>query len=416
MCRIMIVEDETVFRDGLRRNIDWAGNGFAIVAEADNGEQALRLIRDIQPDIVISDIIMPGMDGLTLAERIREEWPHIKVIMLTVLDDFSELHRSLRAQVTDYVLKFRYQEELLPAVRKASRILEHERVLLAGGNRPDYADVSLLRECVLGNLSPDAAAELLARQHPELAQLPCAVALASAQFPESGEETQLYLTLQCELKNLRYEALKSYIIDLGSGICLVLFLPAVEDAVLLRCGRTVLRRVREKHPEYTALRIGVGGPCRNPAELLRSFDEAQLALEMTRLANTDLLFHTQLQGEQAAYRILMQKAAAYIDAHYQNSAFSLKEAAEELYLSPSYLSTVFKRVFGIGFNEYLTVVRLGHVRDLLENTALKTYEIADRVGYTNPQYMSILFKRHFGCSPGEYRRRCGGMPDADAPP
>ena len=64
----------------------------------------------------------------------------------------------------------------------------------------------------------------------------------------------------------------------------------------------------------------------------------------------------------------------------------------------------------MGFNEYLTKVRLNHAKRMLENTSLRTYEVAEKVGYSSPQYMSILFKRYFSCTPGDYRRLHGHVP------
>lgn len=122
MYRVMIVDDEKVFRDGLQQNIDWLGNGLEVVAEAQNGREALSMLDSARPDVILTDILMPEMDGLELAEHIRLTHPQIKVIMLTVMDGFSEMQRSLRAQVTDYVLKFNYKEETLPAVCKACQM------------------------------------------------------------------------------------------------------------------------------------------------------------------------------------------------------------------------------------------------------------------------------------------------------
>lgn len=411
MYRVMIVDDEKVFRDGLQQNIDWLGNGLEVVAEAQNGREALSMLDSARPDVILTDILMPEMDGLELAEHIRLTHPQIKVIMLTVMDGFSEMQRSLRAQVTDYVLKFNYKEETLPAVCKACQMLERERIILSETSNMHYAAVSFLRECILGNLSSSETAKLLRTDHEELMDMRCTVLLAALPDLTLREETALYLALQWEVKELRMPETKSYIVSLGSRSCLVLFQRRMEEGEMMRHGRTILRRMRRKNPAYRALRVGVGGMKDDPALLMEAYGEAELALSMTELTDTDLLFQFNLQGDRSSYQILMQRAAEYIDENYASSAFGLKDVSERFYLSPSYFSTVFKRAFGMGFNEYLTIVRLNHAKNLLESSALKTYEIAERVGYASPQYMSILFKRHFGCSPGEYRRLHGGAPD-----
>lgn len=410
MYRIMIVDDEQVFRDGLRQNIDWAQNGLSVVAEAQNGREALSLIDSARPDVVLTDILMPEMDGLELAEQLRRTHPEIKVIMLTVMDGFAEMRRSLRAQVIDYVLKFNYREETLPAVLKACQMLERERLILSETSKLHYTDVNFLRECILGNLSGTEAMELVRAEHAQLAGLKATVILAALPETTPQEETGLYLQLQWELKNLEVPEMKSYIVDPGNRACLVLFQPACSDSDQVHLWRTVLRHLSAKTEAYASLRVGVGGMKDGPGELVESFGEAELALSMTALKGTNLIFQFNLLGDRSSYQILMQKAAEYIDSHYHNSELSLGEVSDQFYLSPSYFSTVFKRAFGMGFNEYLTMVRLNHAERLLTDSALRTYEIAERVGYASPQYMSILFKRHFGCSLSEYRKLHSNKP------
>ena len=166
MYRIMLVDDEKVFRDGLRQNIDWGKYNLSVVAEAQNGKEALDMLDISKPNIVITDILMPEMDGLELAEHIHQTHPDVKVIMLTVMDGFAETRRSLRAQVVDYVLKFHYQEEVLPAVLKACGMIERERWLLLNQSDKHSRTVAFLRECIVGNLSEEEVRSLLQKEHP----------------------------------------------------------------------------------------------------------------------------------------------------------------------------------------------------------------------------------------------------------
>lgn len=73
--RVMLVDDEEEIRDGIRRKIDWKGNGFELVASAENGQEALELAEQLHPDVVMTDIKMPFMDGLTLGKRLCELMP-----------------------------------------------------------------------------------------------------------------------------------------------------------------------------------------------------------------------------------------------------------------------------------------------------------------------------------------------------
>lgn len=403
MYRLMIVDDESVFRDGLQRNIDWAGSDIEVVAEAQNGLDALSKIERTCPDVVLTDIRMPEMDGLELAEQLRLRYPRVKVIMLTVMDDFQNVRRSLQAQAVDYVLKFNYRTETLPAVIKACRMIEREKIILAETAKLPYTDYGFLRECILGNIDAEDALYAVEHELPKLKGLRCAAVLTGLPGANLQDETTAVLLLQSELKQLGVIGLRSYVVNLGEKVCLTLFLPEIEKTELLNLFRTAMRRVRQRGEVYAGMRIGVGELKESAADLAESYAEAELAFNAANAMQADLIFHYNLRDDPASYQLLLQQAAEYIDRHYQEQDFGLRDVSARFFLSPSYFSTIFKKSFGIGFNDYLTNIRLNHAKSLLRDTSLKTYEIAEQVGYSSPQYMSILFRRYLHCSPMEYR-------------
>lgn len=408
MYRLMIVDDEKVFRDGLQQNIDWAGSDIEVVAEAQNGLDALSKIEQTNPDIILTDIRMPVMDGLELADQVRLRYPHIKVIMLTVMDDFQNVRRSLQVQAIDYVLKFNYREETLPAVSKACRMIEREKIILAETAKLPYTDYGFLRECILGNIDDEEALFAVEHELPKLKGLRCAAVLVSLPGASLQDETTLVLLLQFELKHVSVTGLKSYIVNLGEKVCLTLFLPEIDKNELLNLMRTAIRRIKRRRESYAGMRIGVGELKKNVADLADSYAEAELAFNAANAMQTDLIFHYNLREDATSYQLLLQQADEYIDLHYQEHDFGLKDVAARFFLSSSYFSTIFKKSFGTGFNDYLTNIRLNHAKTLLKDTSLKTYEVAEMVGYSSPQYMSILFRRYLGCSPIEYRRTARG--------
>ena len=89
MFKVFLVEDEIVVREGIRKNILWEQYGFRYTGDAPDGELALPLIRQIQPDLLITDIKMPFIDGLELIELIRKELPKIKIVIISGYDNFS---------------------------------------------------------------------------------------------------------------------------------------------------------------------------------------------------------------------------------------------------------------------------------------------------------------------------------------
>jgi two-component system response regulator YesN len=99
----------------------------------------------------------------------------------------------------------------------------------------------------------------------------------------------------------------------------------------------------------------------------------------------------------------LQDAILYINEHYNDPELSLSQVCQHVFLSLSYFSGLFKQQTGDTFVEYLTRLRLDKAKQLLITTQLKTYDIAERVGYSDPQYFSVIFKRNTGRTPKEYR-------------
>ena len=105
MIKVFLVEDEVIMREGIRSNIDWEAEGFEFVGEASDGELAYPLIQKSRPDILITDIQMPFMDGLSLSEMVKEEFPRTKIIIISGYDDFEYARRAIVAGVDQYLLK-----------------------------------------------------------------------------------------------------------------------------------------------------------------------------------------------------------------------------------------------------------------------------------------------------------------------
>ncbi|SDA71937.1 two-component system, response regulator YesN [Butyrivibrio sp. INlla18] len=105
MTTVMIVDDEKYVRLGIKGETDWSLIGCEVVGEASNGEEALELADKVRPDLVISDIRMPKMDGIELAEQLRDKYPNTKVIFLTAYNEFEYARKAIRLGVSDYILK-----------------------------------------------------------------------------------------------------------------------------------------------------------------------------------------------------------------------------------------------------------------------------------------------------------------------
>ena len=104
-CKVLIVEDEYITRQGIRNMIDWYEEGFEIVGEASNGKDAIAMVEKLRPHIVLTDIVMPVMDGLELEKSLRTKFPKIQVVVLSSYSDFDYVRDSFQSGAVDYILK-----------------------------------------------------------------------------------------------------------------------------------------------------------------------------------------------------------------------------------------------------------------------------------------------------------------------
>ena len=117
---IIIADDHPLFRDGLRLLIN-SINDFELLGEADSGQQIIEEAARLQPDVILMDIKMPGIDGIEATRRILTTSPHIGILILTMFEDDDSVFAAMRAGARGYLLKGARQEEILAAVRAVHR-------------------------------------------------------------------------------------------------------------------------------------------------------------------------------------------------------------------------------------------------------------------------------------------------------
>ena len=117
MYRVLLVDDEHIILDGLSRAVPWAELGCRVVGTAGNGQEGLRLVRELDPDILLTDIRMPNMDGLSMVAALRSEYPRLQIAVLTAFRDFEYAQTALNLGVCRYLLKPSRMDELLEAIR-----------------------------------------------------------------------------------------------------------------------------------------------------------------------------------------------------------------------------------------------------------------------------------------------------------
>lgn len=127
MLRTFLAEDEIVVRENIKKMVPWEQYGFELVGEASDGEMALPLIKKLKPDLLITDIKMPFMDGLTLCKVVKKEFPDIKIVILSGYDDFNYAKEAIGIGVEDYLLKPITKNAFLERLCEIRSRYEHEK-------------------------------------------------------------------------------------------------------------------------------------------------------------------------------------------------------------------------------------------------------------------------------------------------
>lgn len=387
MLRVLIVDDEQFVRVSLRALYDWERNGFEIVGTADNGLEALEKIEALRPDILITDIVMPVMDGITLLEQIRRREIGITTLVISNLTDVENVKQALALGAEDYFLKVQFEREAFDRVMGRIR-----RAALA--NAPEAAPM------------PERPAENAAM----------ALARAMAGGDAVGILTRhvfvvrikaYHSELLCSFAKV-YQPLSNLILETFKAYASVSFAPApLPDALLIA--------VEEPIPAQAAV------------QLLKKLD-AQLMIYLS--ASADILHFPATEGRPPVDRLRelaagpagrdrlrsrddgrergeaeqtpVDRAKRYIDEHI-DQRLTLPGIARHAGLNPSYLSRAFAKKTGVPLIAYINDRKMRKAALLLKSGGHKVKDVAALLGYDDQYYFTRLFTKSHGVSPTEYR-------------
>jgi two-component system response regulator YesN len=160
--KVFFVDDEASMRAGIRNSVDWENSNFILAGEAPDGEMALSHMQDILPDILITDVRMPFMDGLELSERAKLAMPWIKIIILSGHDEFEYAKQAIAIGVEDYLLKPITSAMLMETLNKVAARIEEEKKefkhvqAMIEGEKSIKAE-RLISDLLFGGIDPDLA-------------------------------------------------------------------------------------------------------------------------------------------------------------------------------------------------------------------------------------------------------------------
>lgn len=414
MTRVFLVDDEPLVLIGMQGMLDWAALGCEVAGTARNGAEALRLIPDARPDVVISDIRMPVLDGFGLAEALRRQDAALPaLIMLTSYEEFDYVKRSMQFGAVEYLIKMELTAETLTAaLQRAKEAVAKETALrrppaAATGSLESYRERLFLQ--LYGGLYTDRPS--LDAHAAELGlhfDAPCyTVAVGALQVRELP--TSQLATLSTGVTRMAAETLPKYApchvtgLDLHSFSVLFPLQSAGAPEELLG---PLLQKVGHILYNYfsTGIYWSVGRVVPDILQVRQSQQDALAALPLLGQNQTAVFYHDRAHSQLDHRAQLVAQVQQYIQQHLAER-LSLNDVAAVFNFSPNYLSQLFAQNSESGFVEFVTSTRITAAKTLMATTELKIYEISDQVGFESAFYFSKVFKKLEGVSPREYMQK-----------
>lgn len=285
MLRVFLAEDESIIRETLRDTVPWAQCGYTFVGEAGDGEMALPLIRQTKPDVLITDIRMPFMDGLALSKLVLQEFPQMKVIIISGYDDFEYAQQAIRIGVERYLLKPITKNSLLSVLEEVRTKIEGERAqqnyrLQFQQEAQDYEQYARRRffeRVVAGQLSLPQIYEQAEKLELDLSAQAYTIVLVSA-VPEQHSVTGSYSEPVARIRDglvghfLKYP---EYILFRWNLNAYAVLIKGDRDQIRANADRCI-RKVRQLYETYgpeMSWYVAAGTPTQRLSALPECFEE-----------------------------------------------------------------------------------------------------------------------------------------------
>lgn len=525
MVKLLLVEDEEKIRKGIKNVIDWETLGIKIYGEASNGYEALKLASAEPPDIILTDIKMPVMDGLELVERLKKEVPRIKSIIMSGYDDFDYIQRALKLGASDYILKPSGAQEIQDIVEKVKNQILEERegeIHLQNMMEQFEESISLMKEKYLNKLLVFKGKQLeISAEKLELYNInligPCIIVVL-ARIIDLYSISEIYniepikLVVKSAMEKTLRENYNCEVCEYSDDIVAIINTKhPVGEGSLLAILKDI--KVTLKRQFNYSVCFGIGRSYESLNNINLSYDEAMKAVEekllssddfialyqeafkedmpmdsypleeekeilncitcgseellitklnqyfsllnragiskdlaikfvlgllfslyhfcIERNINTDEIFGVNFLGLNEIQKSIsmhrrkeiiidisrkiyiairnnkgigkiLKNAVKFIEDNYYRD-LNRKTVAQEVYITPSYLSILFKKEMNTSFIDYLHNIRIQRACELLKDIRYKTYDVAAMVGYSDEKYFFQVFKKYKGIPPMQYR-------------
>lgn len=381
--KVLIVDDEQLVRKGLRLTTDWAKHQMIVVDDAPNGSIGWDKFLEHQPHVVITDIVMPEMSGIELAQKVKAEAPYTKILFLSCHKDFDYAKQGIQIGITDYIVKTSLDEEKLDECLDhlhqeiAKQLSKPTRVA------PDESPVELseLDEWLIDK-SQTARSRFMQRLEKEWKWMTSSGYMIHI-FQDGNSpvnrsdvlnELSFTITEQEDMLLLQSEDDSYYLFCCSQG--------------LQACSEELLRSKINNH----AIGWRQAGPITSPDQWMASVHR------LHRLRRIEQEF--ELVND--AHKEDILSAIDYIDQHLYLD-LRAADIASKIGVSRSYFSTIFKEATGSSLISFISDRKMERAKALLRSTSFRADEIAEKVGINDAKYFSKWFKKSASLTPGQYR-------------
>lgn len=538
MYKLILVDDEEEVREGILKRIEWGKYGFEIVGSAANGRDALDICEKVTPDVVITDIKMPFMDGLELTSILRERVPAAKVIIITGFDEFEYAQKAIKQNVFDYILKPVAYGETVNILKKIKDSMDKEKANaedMKKLNEYYLKSLPIIREkflssLILNRIPEKEIFERLRSYKIDFCGKRFVAIKVSIDFFVLDDTPKTFNTklikerelLKFSVYNICDEIINNY--KLGTvfihddSIVIIVMSELETEEEMYDYFIVALEEIRQKVYKFThfSVTIGIGTVEEDISNINRSYRESEIAVDyrvimggnriiwirdiepsnkatfkfdkdIKQELESDIKLGSYLKveeildkifediikykvsvkeyqlylmevltsimqvaqslnievadmlgenynvfielykfndinevkkwlqslcykimeriskGIQSSYKKAVDNAVDYIMKNYNDSEMNVNKICTYLYLSPTHFSFIFKKEMKMTFLNYLVKVRMEAAMELLKTTNLKSFEVAEKVGFSDSNYFSYSFKKYCGMSPKEYR-------------
>jgi two-component system, response regulator YesN len=358
--KVVIIDDEPWTREVIKTLGAWENLGLEVVGEASDGEFGLELIRQTAPDIILTDVKMPHLNGIELVDLLRKENNKSLVIFISGYDDYTYIRSALKLDAVDYLLKPLKAEELNKQLNTCLQLLSKRNEVRNEGKGLESGFLEAIWAGKYYTLR-DNLCDSLNSMDTDIIRQKC---------------NEIYRLI---ISNEGEEPAKSII------VCIYYNLMNTLEHFLLS---------RDKKPKEILGNRVIAFVFSRDSSLKEMLEYVQ---QLYCIASNQLQEYNRNRN-----RLDINKIQKYVQDHYAEG-ITLELTAAIFYVSKEYLSKAFKAETGKGFSEYLTALRMERAKELILDYKIPLKEVGELVGYIDQAHFYKTFKKYYGKTPGEIR-------------